>query len=261
MTNSPVSIIIRAKNEEKWLDSCLFAVSNQDYHNFEIVLVDNESTDHTLEIAERYDCKIVYISDKEFNFSKALNIGIKAARGELIAILSGHCIPADEQWLLRLAMHLKSKDVIATYGRQIPLPDSDAADKRDLWITFGQDRKIQRKDYFFHNANSMIRRETWEKIPFNENIHGVEDQDWAKKVLNQNIEHLEIGINFSIFEKRILQFCLSIFPLFIVNIIFSKKIKQLKEEEEKELIEWETEIQTIKSQIEKVDNDIFSKIE
>jgi len=186
MTNSPVSIIIRAKNEEKWLDSCLFAVSNQDYHNFEIVLVDNESTDHTLEIAERYDCKIVYISDKEFNFSKALNIGIKAARGELIAILSGHCIPADEQWLLRLAMHLKSKDVIATYGRQIPLPDSDAADKRDLWITFGQDRKIQRKDYFFHNANSMIRRETWEKIPFNENIHGVEDQDWAKKVLNQN---------------------------------------------------------------------------
>jgi glycosyltransferase involved in cell wall biosynthesis len=54
-----------------------------------------------------------------------------------------------------------------------------------------------------------------------------------KKVLNQNIEHLEIGINFSIFEKRILQFCLSIFPLFIVNIIFSKKIKQLKEVFEK----------------------------
>jgi len=50
-----------------------------------------------------------------------------------------------------------------------------------------------------------------------------------KKALNPNIKHLEIGIKFSIFEKRLLQFCLSILPLFIVNIIFQKKIKQLKE--------------------------------
>ncbi len=182
----PISVIIRAKNEDRWLDSCLFAVCNQDYPDLEVVLVDNESTDKTLEIADKYNCKIVTILDKEFNYSKALNIGIEAADGDLIAILSGHCIPVDEQWLNRLAMHLKFDDVVGVYGRQVPLPDSEPADKRDLWITFGQDRKIQRKDYFFHNANSMIRRKTWERIPFNENIHGVEDQDWAKKALNEN---------------------------------------------------------------------------
>lgn len=65
------------------------------------------------------------------------------------------------------------------------MPDTSASDKRDLWITFGLDRKIQKKDYFFHNANSMIRRNTWEKIPFSEQIHGVEDQDWANKVLQR----------------------------------------------------------------------------
>jgi rhamnosyltransferase len=63
------------------------------------------------------------------------------------------------------------------------LPDSNAFDKRDLWTTFGLERRIQRKDFFFHNANSMIQKRVWEEIPFDEEISGVEDRDWAKKVL------------------------------------------------------------------------------
>ncbi len=184
MENKLISIIIRTKNEEKWLSSCLFALKHQDYPKIEIIIVDNDSNDSTCEIAKQFQCNIVSISDSEFNFSRALNWGIKAAKGEFIAILSGHCIPADEQWLTRLAMHFDSENVVAVYGKQDPLPDSSPFDKRDLWTTFGLDRKIQKRDYFFHNANSMIRRTAWEKMPFNENIHGVEDRDWAKKALN-----------------------------------------------------------------------------
>ena len=178
-----ISIVIRTKNEGFWLGSCLFAVSLQDYPDFEVILVDNESRDSTLEIAHSFGCKVVMISDEEFNFSRALNIGIEAAGGDLIAITSGHCIPADEQWLARLSMHFRRPEVVATYGRQLPLPDSSPIDKRDLWTTFGEDRKIQNRDYFFHNANSMIRRDAWVGLPFNEEIHGVEDRDWAKKVM------------------------------------------------------------------------------
>jgi glycosyltransferase involved in cell wall biosynthesis len=187
MQNKKISVIIRTKNEEIWLQSCLFAVFHQDYPDFEIIIVDNDSNDRTLEIASLYECKIVTISDKEFNFSRALNLGIKESTGELIAILSGHCVPFHEQWLSRMSMHFKIKNVVAVYGRQEPLPDTSAFDKRDLWITFGLDRKIQKQDYFFHNANSMIRKKVWEGIPFSELIHGVEDQDWAKKILkNEN---------------------------------------------------------------------------
>jgi len=177
------SVIIRTKNEEKWIGSCLFAVKHQDYPDFEVILVDNESRDDTLSIARRHECRIVNIPDHEFNFSRALNQGIAQSSGSLIAILSGHCIPVDEQWLSRLAMNFANENVVAVYGQQRPLPDSSPFDKRDLWITFGMDRKLQRRDYFFHNANSMIRREVWEAVPFNENIHGVEDQDWAKRIL------------------------------------------------------------------------------
>jgi rhamnosyltransferase len=178
-----ISVIIRTKNEERWLDSCLFAVNNQDINDLEIILVDNESTDRTLDIAKYYKCVILHISDQDFNYSKALNQGIDASSGSLIAILSGHCIPVNDQWLSCLSMHFLDNEVGAVFGRQEPLPDSNPVDKRDLWTTFGLDRKIQKRDYFFHNANSMIRRSIWERQPFNEKINGVEDREWAKKVL------------------------------------------------------------------------------
>lgn len=178
-----ISVIIRTKNEARWLRSCLHAVAHQDYPSFDIIVVDNESDDGSREIANEYGCKIIDISDEDFNFSRALNLGIAASDAPAIAILSGHCVPANEQWLARLAMNLRDPRVVAVYGRQEPLPDSSPVDKRDLWTTFGLDRKIQKRDYFFHNANSMIRRAAWEILPFNEQIQGVEDRDWAKKVL------------------------------------------------------------------------------
>lgn len=183
MPPASVSVVIRTRNEARWIGACLFAVRNQDHPPLEIVLVDNESTDDTVAIARRFGCTVLTIPEGEFNFSRALNMGIRASQGELVAILSGHCVPVHEQWISRLAMHFDDDSVVAAYGKQEPLPDSSPYDKRDLWITFGLDRKRQKRDYFFHNANSMIRRRVWEECPFNENIQGVEDQDWAKKIL------------------------------------------------------------------------------
>ena len=186
--HQPISIVIRAKNEAKWLGSCLFAVCHQDRHNIEIILVDNESSDDTVNIAKSFGCKIIHISDREFNYSKALNIGIAECSGSLIAILSGHCVPVHDQWLNHMVMNFYDDEVGAVYGRQEPLPDTSPSDKRDLWITFGLDRKTQKKDYFFHNANAMIRKSLWDKTPFDEALHGAEDQAWAKKILAEGLK-------------------------------------------------------------------------
>ena len=58
-------------------------------------------------------------------------------------------------------------------------------DKRDLSIIFGLDKKVQTLDSFFHNANSIIRRDLWEEIPFNENITNIEDRIWAQRMLHK----------------------------------------------------------------------------
>ena len=169
-----VSIIIRTKNEERWIGSCLEAVHKQTCSNFEVILVDNCSKDQTVSKAQRYPIHVITIDD--FLPGKALNLGINAANGEYIVCLSGHCIPKDENWLERLISPLVDHSIAGVYGRQEPLSFSSDVDKRDLLMVFGLDQKIQRKDPFFHNANSALRRETWEKYPFSEVATNIEDR-------------------------------------------------------------------------------------
>jgi glycosyltransferase involved in cell wall biosynthesis len=178
-----ISVIIRTKNEEAWIGRCLASVVVQNHPDFEIIVVDNESTDHTLDIVSKYNCKLVTIRDEDFTFGKSLNWGIRASSGDYLAILSGHCIPANDRWLLTLRAAFCQENVVGVYGRQVPLPDTTPDDKRDLWTTFGIERRVQSKDFFFHNANSMIRRGAWEETPFDEKIAGVEDREWARQVL------------------------------------------------------------------------------
>jgi glycosyltransferase involved in cell wall biosynthesis len=178
-----ISIVIRTKNEEAWIGRCLAAVALQDAGDLEVLVVDNASTDDTPRIVRQHGGRLVHISDRAFGYGRAINLGVRHASGDLVAILSGHCIPAHDRWLSSMAAHFDDPGVAGVYGRQLPLPDSHAFDKRDLWTTFGVERRTQRTDYFFHNANSMIRRAAWRAQPFDEEINGVEDRDWAQKVL------------------------------------------------------------------------------
>ena len=176
------SIIIRVKNEERWITSCLQALFNQTIKNFEVIIVDNNSTDKTIQKALQFPVKIIKID--KFLPGKAINKGIKNSKGEIIVCLSGHCIPKDNKWLANLTKDLDKKNIAGVYGRQEPLSFSSPFDKRDLAITFGLDKKIQIKDYFFHNANSAFRKNTWVRFPFNEKITNIEDRDWGKRVIN-----------------------------------------------------------------------------
>ena len=179
-----ISIIIRTKNEERWIGHCLAMLEKQDCQDFEVILVDNESTDHTVEVAKRYNlAQVVNIS--KFKPGNAINEGIRVSKGKYIVCLSAHCIPKNRQWLSKLRRNFDTEENVAgVYGRQLPVSFTDAVDKRDLLIVFGQDRRIQIKDYFFHNANSMFRREVWEKIPFDEDVTNIEDRVWAKSVID-----------------------------------------------------------------------------
>ncbi len=178
-----VSIIIRTKNEERWIQQVLNAVFNQDHKDFEVIIVDNNSTDKTVEKAKKFNVKVVTVD--KYLPGKAINLGIKASKGEYIAILSGHCIPISNKWLSNLLRNFKDKDVAGVYGRQEPMSFTSDSDKRDLLIAFGLDKKVQTKDSFFHNANSMIRRDVWGKHPFNESIVNIEDRVWAKRILEK----------------------------------------------------------------------------
>ena len=187
MKNSLVSIIVRTKNESTWIGKCLHAIINQSYRNIEVILVDDKSSDNTLNIVKKNfpKVKIVKYKDKKFLPGKAINIGIKKSKGKFIAIISGHCIPKDNQWIKNLIKNFSNRKIAAVYGKQEPLDFSDSNVVRDLTYLFGNDRKIQTREPFFHNANSMIKKSLWQQINFDEKTPHIEDRIWAQEIINK----------------------------------------------------------------------------
>ena len=186
-----ISVVLRAKNEAHWLGRCLTALTRQSVPDLDVILVDNDSTDNGVAIAERFGCQIRHIDRHEFSYGRALNRGIAAARHEAVAVVSSHCVPVDDLWAAYLLAHLGPEGdgrVCGVYGRQEPLPETSAVDRRDLWTTFRDERVRQRQDYFFHNANSGIRKSIWHDQPFDEEIRGVEDREWGKRMIARGYE-------------------------------------------------------------------------
>lgn len=183
-----ISIIIRAYNEEKWISICLKAIKKQNISDIEVVLVDNNSTDMTVQKAIQEYPNLILVTITNFLPGLAINKGIRASSGEFIGILSAHCIPTDENWLSKLKANLTDNNVAGVYGRQIPLNATSPEDTRDLLITFGLDHRIQIKDSFFHNANSMIKRSTWQQYPFDEDVTNIEDRIWGQKIISSGLK-------------------------------------------------------------------------
>jgi glycosyltransferase involved in cell wall biosynthesis len=187
-TKPKCSIIIRTFNEERWISKCLNAIYDQTYKNFEVIIVDNLSKDKTISRAKEFNVeKIVEI--KDYLPGKALNLGIRESEGDYIVMISSHCIPVDKFWLENLVNTLEEdSDYAGVYGRQEPMSFSSASTKRDLMLVFGLDPKIQIRDGFFHNANSIIKKKIWNKYPFDEETTNIEDRLWGQEMVHNNFK-------------------------------------------------------------------------
>ena len=138
---SKISIVIRSRNEQKWIAETLSRIRSQSL-DAEIVLVDNNSTDDTVEIAKGFQLDHILNID-EFLPGKAINLGVRKSSGDYIVCISAHCLPTDQRWLEKLLESLnftdknKTTNIVAAYGRQLPLKSTSELNKRDLFNTFG----------------------------------------------------------------------------------------------------------------------------
>ena len=92
--NPLVSVIIPTYNREWSLNRAIDSVLAQDYKNFELIVVDDGSTDATPELLSTYGDAIVMIRQENSGVSAARNRGVKEAAGELISFLD-----SDDYWL------------------------------------------------------------------------------------------------------------------------------------------------------------------
>jgi rhamnosyltransferase len=181
--NSPLaSIIVRCYNEAEHIGKLLHGLSEQSIQDYEVVLVDSGSTDGTIEIAEEFGVdKVEYIDPEEFSFGRALNYGCEAAAGEFCVIASAHVYPSRDDWLEQL-LDKFNEDIGLVYGKQRG-NDVTTFSENQIFKQWFPDHDIERQNHpFCNNANAAIRRELWEEYPYDEQLTGLEDVDWAKRI-------------------------------------------------------------------------------
>jgi glycosyltransferase involved in cell wall biosynthesis len=125
LKNVPVSIIVCAKNEAENLKVNLPHILNQNYLNFEIVLVNDSSWDDTLEVMKAFkeqysSIQIVDVKTTEQfwgNKKYALTLGIKAAKNDFLLFTDADCKPASKDWISSMGSKFSnSKSLILGYG-------------------------------------------------------------------------------------------------------------------------------------------------
>lgn len=178
-----VSIVVRCYNEEQHIGRLLTGLLKQTTKAAQIILVDSGSTDATLAIASHFPVEMHCIAPDEFSFGRSLNVGCRAAIGDLIAIVSAHVYPVYDTWLEELTAAFADEAVALTYGRQVGDERTKYSERQIMGRWFPATSEHRQPHPFANNANAAIRRSAWEEQPYDEDLTGLEDLDWAKRVL------------------------------------------------------------------------------
>ena len=115
-----VSVVVCAHNAADTLDECLTQTCALDYPTFEVIVVDDGSSDATVAIAERHPVRLLRIAHS--GLATARNEGYGAASGDLVAYLDADAYPSPE-WLHYLALGLDRPNVAGVGGPNVPPPD------------------------------------------------------------------------------------------------------------------------------------------
>jgi GT2 family glycosyltransferase len=115
-----VSVIVCSYNGAKTLAACLHSLGRLNYPEYEIILVDDGSTDNTAEIAAQFP-DVRYIHQSNHGLSHARNTGAAAAKGEVFAYTDSDCM-ADPDWLYYLIGTLVSGDYAGVGGPNVSPP-------------------------------------------------------------------------------------------------------------------------------------------
>ena len=189
MDSPTASIVVRCYNEREHIGKLLHGLFEQTQDNFEVILVDSGSTDGTLEVARQYPIKdVVHIPPEKFSFGRALNYGCKEAAGDYCVFISAHCYPKRVDWLERLLEKFEDDDVAMVYGKQRGGGPTKFSERQIFKRWFPDEDIDYQLTPFANNANAAIRRELWEEYPYDEQLTGLEDLDWGKRVKEDGYE-------------------------------------------------------------------------
>jgi glycosyltransferase involved in cell wall biosynthesis len=159
-----VSIVIPVYNEEAYLAACLNAIASQTMQPLEVVIVDNNSTDQSLAIADRYPfVRVVRESRQGIVFAR--NAGFNAARGDIIARIDADT-HLQRDWIAQLSTLVQEyPDVAAFVGtctyRDVPM--AELVTRAQAWLYHGLQKSVAGTQILW-GSNMAIRQADWRHV-------------------------------------------------------------------------------------------------
>lgn len=188
MTSPPqISVIIPVHNGSRTLRDCLASIRGSNYANYEIVVVDDKSTDDSREIAEQYGCAVVAL-EENIGAARAKNRGAAAASGDILFFTDADvCVQPDT--LSRIAHDLADPDltgVVGLLGQDLRYHNFSSQFK-NLWMHFTYARQPDHVGLFYTSA-AAIRAATFREMGgFDEAYSGAsitEDIEFGQRLLS-----------------------------------------------------------------------------
>jgi glycosyltransferase involved in cell wall biosynthesis len=177
--NRSISFIIPVKNGAKFIASCLEHISAEMHQTDEIILVDNGSTDDTIQIARSSGRNLTVLEHPRITVAALRNRGASGAKGELLAFIDSDCL-LQPGWRAAVISTLADPAVHAT-GSICDLPANPTWVERS-WSVSKTERV--RKVEYIPSANLIIRRGIFAAMNgFDESLITDEDYDIGKRIV------------------------------------------------------------------------------
>ena len=163
LVKNKISIVIPVYNEGDHLTACLQAIAAQTVAPYEVIVVDNNSSDNSVEIAKQFNF-VKIIKEKRQGVVYARGRGFDTARGEIIGRIDADTI-IDSNWVAMLQRIFKNSNVDALSGAVTyhDLPWRRTVGRVDLnfrqWIANGMGSEV-----FLYGSNMALRREAWQEV-------------------------------------------------------------------------------------------------
>lgn len=178
-----VSVIIPAYNQAHYLNEAIRSVLNQTYQDFEVVVVDDGSTDDTCEIVHGFtDPRVCYIYQENSGLSAARNTGIRNTDSPLITFLDSDDLFLPEKLTLLIRALEDKPEIGFVAGKYIPIDEEGNRLKNESELKFTKEKTQLLLQNPICVGSVLVRRAWFEKTGFfDESLHAYEDWDmWLR---------------------------------------------------------------------------------
>ncbi len=214
-----ITVAIRTLNEAGKLEDLLQDIERQELNGeVEVVVIDNESSDHTFDVAKKFGAKVFNLPRSEFTYPRSMNMAVEASSHELVFLTVGHARLVSSKSLRAgiNAIYSEESTVSGAFGHALPGSNASRTENTIAMgsLYFTRRRKIEKTGIGTMAATgSLLRKSVWHEVGrFDERYErGGEDGQLAIKMLEKGYiikdepllsTHHTHGLNFTDTTKQ-----------------------------------------------------------